>query len=70
MIFEIKIAIPEIFRKIGCDPIKDSIYDDEELNDNNLIDYLATIEKRADEILTLYDAKPIEAASDQSKVRL
>jgi len=54
-ILSIKIAIPEIFRKIGCEPLKDTTYDKDEITDNNILTYLFAIERRADEILTLYD---------------
>lgn len=59
-LFSIQIAIPEIFRKIGCEPARDNLYQEKEVNDSNIEEYLSLIEKRADEILTMYHAKPTE----------
>lgn len=60
-LFSIRIAIPEIFRKIGCEPARDNLYQEKEVNDTNIEEYLSLIEKRADEILTMYHAKPSDA---------
>ena len=57
LIASIKMAIPEIFRKIGCEPAKDSLYLSDDFNDHHILEYLSIIERRADEILTLYDYK-------------
>lgn len=67
LIFSIKIAILEIFRKIGCEPPKNSLYETHDINDENVLDYLTIIEQRANEIITLYnDVRPSDPNNNKS----
>lgn len=69
IILSIKIAIPEIFRKIQCEEFSEKDLDHDEVNENNILDYLSMIEKRSDEILTLYDPasdKPLGGQASSS----